>query len=88
MASLRKVLESILTGRADTNVRFADLQRILRRLGFSERRKGSHFIYTRQNVEEIINIQEGIGGKAKPYQVKQMRGIITKYHLFIGDDAE
>jgi predicted RNA binding protein YcfA (HicA-like mRNA interferase family) len=86
MASFRKVFDSILTGRSDSNVRFADLQRILRRIGFSERTKGSHFIYTRDGVDEIINIQEGSGGKSKPYQVKQIRGIITRYQLSIEDE--
>jgi len=88
MPSLRKVFDSILTGRSDTNVRFTDLQRILRRLGFSERSKGSHFIYAREGIAEIINIQEGPGGKAKPYQVKQVRGIIVVHQLAIGDAAE
>jgi hypothetical protein len=31
-------------------------------------------------VEEIINLQPA-GSKAKPYQVKQVRGIILKYQL-------
>ena len=87
MPSIRKVLDAILSGRADTNIRFTDLQRILRRAGFSERSKGSHFIYVREGIEEIINIQEGVGGKAKPYQVKQVRGIITAYRLAITDEG-
>jgi len=81
MASLQKVFDSILSARSDGNVRFGDLQRILRQLKFAERRKGSHFIYTRVDVEEIVNIQEAAGGKAKAYQVKQVRGIITRYRL-------
>jgi len=86
MASLQKVFDALLTGRSDANVRFSDLRRILRRLCFVERIKGSHFIYSRTDVEEIVNIQEGHGGKAKSYQAKQIRGIITKYGLTIGDD--
>jgi hypothetical protein len=31
-------------------------------------------------VEEIINLQLK-GNKAKPYQVKQVHGVIVKYHL-------
>jgi hypothetical protein len=86
MALLRKVFEALLSGRSNGNIRFGDLQRILRRAGFSERCKGSHFIYFRDGVLEIINIQEGPGGKAKPYQVKQVRGIITTYGLSIVDE--
>ena len=67
MASLRKVFAAILSGRSDANVAFADLRRVLRRAGFFERhRGGSHYIYHHPSVEEIINIQEGVGGKAKP----------------------
>jgi len=52
----------------------------LHSLGFAERVKGDHFIYTRDGMVEIINLQP-IGGKAKAYQVKQVRGIITQYGL-------
>lgn len=41
---------------------------------------GSHFIYWRENVEGIINIQAD-GNRAKAYQVKQVRSIIRKYGL-------
>ena len=87
MPSLRKVLDAVLTARSDNNVSFADLQRLLNRLGFTERRKGSHFIYTRDNIEEIINIQESAGGKAKAYQVKQIRDIITRYRLALSGNG-
>lgn len=49
-------------------------------MGFHERVKGSHHIYVRDGVEEIINLQSK-GAKAKPYQVKQVRGLILKYRL-------
>lgn len=56
------------------------LRTVLDRLGFQCRIKGDHFIYTKDGVEEIINIQP-VGNKAKPYQVKQVRNIILKYQL-------
>ena len=37
-------------------------------------------MYTRNDIEEIINIQP-VGSKAKPYQCKQVRQIILKYDL-------
>jgi hypothetical protein len=49
-------------------------------LGFSERIRGSHHIFTKNGVEEIINLQDK-SGNAKPYQVKQVRDIIVKYRL-------
>lgn len=76
-----RVLQRILSGAADQNVRFADLRRVLLDIGFDERIRGSHHIYARTGVEEILNLQPANGGKAKPYQVKQVRQVILKYKL-------
>jgi predicted RNA binding protein YcfA (HicA-like mRNA interferase family) len=84
--SVKKTLGSVLLGSADANVRFSDLCALLRHLGFAERVKGSHHIYTREGVAEILNLQSK-AGKAKAYQVKQVRGVIVSYHL-AGDPPE
>jgi hypothetical protein len=42
---------------------------------------GSRRIFRRADVEEILNLQPRGDGKAKPYQVKQVRAIILKYRL-------
>ena len=81
MPSLQKVFASILSGRSDANTRFADLRRVLTALAFSERIKGGHHIFSRHDIVEIVNLQPLSGGKAKPYQVKQVRQLITKYAL-------
>ncbi len=52
----------------------------MRNLGFDERVRGSHHIFTKEGIEEITNLQP-IGSRAKAYQVKQVRGIILKYKL-------
>lgn len=80
MSQYEKALLAILSGSRDQNIPFSDLQTVLDRLGFQHRIKGDHFIYTKEGVEEIINIQP-TGNKAKPYQVKQVRQIILKYQL-------
>ncbi len=80
MSQYEKLLLSILSGTRDKNIAFADLQTVLDRLGFQCRIKGDHFIYTKDEIEEIINIQPA-GRMAKPYQVKQVRGVILKYQL-------
>ena len=80
MSQYEKLLLAVLSGTRDKNLLFTDLQTVLDRLGFQCRIKGDHFIYTRADVEEIINLQP-IGNKAKPYQVKQVRNIILKYQL-------
>lgn len=49
-------------------------------------RRGSHHIFTRFDVEEILNL-EPREAKAKPYQVKQVRQVILKCRLGGADDA-
>jgi hypothetical protein len=49
-------------------------------LGFNERIRGDHHIFSKAGVEEILNLQP-VGPKSKPYQVKQVRMIIQKYRL-------
>ncbi len=83
MPSVQKILDAVLSGRRDQNIRFADLCKLLAALDFVERIKGSHHIYTHDRVEEIINLQPRADSQAKPYQVKQVRQIITHYKLGI-----
>lgn len=75
----KKILEKILSGLSDRNIRFRDLPKLLTDFGFSKRIKGDHHIFFREGVEEIINLQPLRDGKAKAYQVKQVRTIILKY---------
>lgn len=80
MSKFVKVLQQVLSGRSDTNVRFVDLCNLLLRMGFEMRTSGSHHVFRMAGVEEKINLQKD-GNKAKPYQVKQVRSVILKYHL-------
>ena len=51
----------------------------LERAGFTRRQGGgSHTIFHKTGVEEILNLQP-IGNKAKAYQVKQVRNMILKH---------
>ena len=81
-----KILEIILTGLSDTNIRFNDLRKTVLKLGFNERIKGDHHIFTIRKAVEIINIQPDSDGKAKAYQVKQVRNLILKYKLHKEDN--
>ena len=53
---------------------------MLLHLGFDERIQGDHHIFTTDDVVEILNLQP-VGHQAKPYQVKQVRSLLLKYHL-------
>lgn len=87
MAKYEDLALRILRGGSDTNIRFDDLRRLLRRLGFAERIRGDHHIFAKDDIAEILNLQPR-GRQAKPYQVKQVRGVMVKYHLAGGDDAK
>lgn len=85
MSQKAKLLLKLLTGRSDSNFAFDDLVSILVHLGFSLRTRGSHHIFVREGVAEIINLQPK-SALAKPYQVKQVRQIILNYQL--ADDID
>ena len=80
MSKHGKSLLRVLSGTADANIGFGDLCQLLIALGFEERKRGSHHIFTRDGVEEILNLQP-TGSDAKPYQVKQVRRVILRYQL-------
>ena len=75
-----KLIYAVLCGKRDASIKFADIRRLMSFLGFCERVRGDHFIYTKNGVDEILNLQPN-GADAKPYQVKQIRRIIVKYGL-------
>jgi predicted RNA binding protein YcfA (HicA-like mRNA interferase family) len=87
MARSAKTLDRILRAASDGNIRFDELCRLLKRLGFAERIRGDHHIFTRDGVEEILNLQPR-GSLAKAYQVKQVRNVIIQYRLAEEQDAE
>ena len=80
MSQQDKLLAKILSGASDTNISFDQLCQLLIKLGFDERMRGSHHIFTKEGVEEILNLQPK-QGKAKAYQVKQVREMLLKYQL-------
>lgn len=80
MSKHEKLLIQILRGTSDANIPFDGLCNLLKYLGFEERIKGSHHIFIKVGVEEILNLQPK-GGRSKPYQIKQVRNVILKYKL-------
>jgi hypothetical protein len=80
MGNIEKILDKLLRGESDGNIRFDELCHLLQVKGFRMRVSGSHHIFTRPGVMERINIQRE-GSKAKPYQVRQVRRIMATYKL-------
>ncbi len=80
----RRLLEELK--RNPKNVRFEKLCNAAEGFGFKFRGgKGSHRIYVREGVEELLNFQN-IKGKAKPYQVRQLIRVVEKYDLLEEDE--
>lgn len=71
MTQIDKLLIKIFSGTSDNNIDFEDLRKLLNVLKLNEKIKGSHHIYYKDGVDEIINIQS-FSRKAKAYQVKQI----------------
>jgi hypothetical protein len=80
MARYKRTLNQVLSGLADSNVSFDDLCTLMVRLGFVERIRGDHHIFSRVGIAEILNLQPR-GDKAKTYQVRQVRNVIVRYNL-------
>jgi len=73
-----------MSGKADADISFTNLCLLLNKLEFSERIRGDHYIFTKEGIVEIINLQPK-GTLAKPYQVKQVRGLLIKYAIEMKD---
>lgn len=80
MVKHERLMFKILQGTSDSNINFSDLCNLLKRLGFDERIRGSHHIFRKEGIEEKINLQKD-DGKAKPYQVHQVRSVLIRYKL-------
>jgi hypothetical protein len=85
MSRSAKTLDRVLRGTSDANIRFDDLCHLLGSLGFSERVRGDHHIFSRDGVAEILNHQPR-DALSKPYQVRQVRDVIVRHGLAVPDD--
>ena len=75
-----KLLAKVFSGNTDAAVRFDEMRALLTRFGFNERIRGSHHIFTRPGIEALIDLQPK-QGKCKPYQVRQVRDVLTKFNI-------
>jgi hypothetical protein len=72
-----------LASGAFTNVEFSDALRLVEALGFEELRMGgSHHVFARPGVAELLNLQDR-KGQAKPYQLRQLMTLVRRYDLRI-----
>jgi hypothetical protein len=78
--SQEEIIERLLRGESDANIRFDELCHLLQVKGFRLRVSGSHHIFTRTGIRERINLQRD-AANAKPYQVRQIRRILANHKL-------
>jgi hypothetical protein len=78
MAQIEKIVAAMRNSPA--NVRFDDLAKVCDHYFGEARQKGtSHRVYkTPWAGDPRVNIQKGKGGKAKPFQVRQVLAAIKK----------
>jgi len=80
MNKAEKIFEKLMSGQNDANFSFDDLCTLLTKLGYTARKtKGSHIIL--QRGSSFLNLQPSTGGKAKAYQVRQVRQELQKLNL-------
>ena len=75
-----KIWQALLEG--SRNVRFDDLIRLAEAFGFELKRvAGSHHILAHPAMSDLLNLQPGPDGKAKPYQIKQLVAVVERHGL-------
>lgn len=80
----RKLLEKIIAG--SKNVQFSEMETLIKAFGFTLARvSGSHHIYNRADIPEIINIQNR-KGQVPTYQVRQFLSLIEQYNLSLEEE--
>ncbi len=85
MTQRRKLLQKALS--SPKNVRFSEMATLLEAFGFRlSRIKGSHHIFVHPQVRELVNLQN-VGGKAKPYQIRQLLRLVERYNLALRDEG-
>ena len=68
------------------NIRFAEMVDLVEGFGFEQlRTDGSHHIFARSDIPELINLQN-VKGHAKPYQMRQFLKLIERHNLKLEDE--
>jgi len=85
LTTKRKLLKKALS--SPRNMRFEEMVTLVEAFGFRlSRVKGSHHIFVHPQVQELVNLQN-VGGKAKPYQIRQFLRLVERYNLTLGDES-
>jgi len=81
----RRILKKALSGSG--NIRFAEMVALVEAFGYRLARvSGSHHIFVHPDTPVLLNLQE-VGGRAKPYQIRQFLRLIERYNLRMEDES-
>lgn len=86
MSQRQKFLARLLSGQHDHDIDFATLCALLTILGFTQRINGSHHLFGRAGITDLINIQPTTGSKVKSYQAKQIRVLLLRNRVALNLD--
>jgi predicted RNA binding protein YcfA (HicA-like mRNA interferase family) len=68
------------------NVAYNDFIHLMEGFGFRILRvTGSHHIYGRSDVNELVNVQN-VKGQVKPYQIRQFLRLVEWYNIFMEEE--
>lgn len=81
MAKWDKFRAKLMSGKSDANIDFEKLCNYLNHLEFEESIEGSHHKFTREGIQALLQLQPRADGKAKPYQVAQVRAYFEEHGL-------
>lgn len=65
----------------DYGRRLIDVVKFLEASGWKHRIKGGHHIFTRPGIPVLLNLQPEKDGKAKFYQIRQVRQVLERFNL-------
>jgi predicted RNA binding protein YcfA (HicA-like mRNA interferase family) len=83
----RKLLARLAAG-AVRNVGFEDFAGLVRAFGFTlVRTSGSHHIYTRPDIPQLVNLQD-VQGQAKPHQIRQFLRLVERHNLTMEEERD
>jgi predicted RNA binding protein YcfA (HicA-like mRNA interferase family) len=77
----QKTKAALLDSNKDYGHRFGDVVKFLEASGWNLRIKGDHHIFKRPGLAVLINLQPESNGRAKAYQIRQIRRAIIQHNL-------
>lgn len=81
MPNAAKIRAALLDPAKDYGHRFSDVIFYLESTGWRKRQVGSHRILTRSGIPVLLNLQPEKDGRAKAYQIKQVRAVLIAHHF-------